>query len=338
MNRKNLMMRTLLAILLSGWSASFVVAAPLNVANPGFEDISGEVPTDVFTFGPFEGWDLYDPNGITGGGVGNTFFVGTLTPRELDPIGNPGVFGNYPAGAPEGERVALAFNSEGSDGLGEYGLVATLEDVLQPNTTYTLQIEIGNIASGTSSNGTFFELSGFPGYRVDLLAGVVVDDILTNAVVIAQDNNTLSGAIDDGEFATSTVSLTIGATHPQLGQTLGIRLVNLNQIDPLFPDSHLEVNFDDVRLDASPAGDFDQDGDVDGADFLAWQRGFPAIYNGTDLLTWETNFGTPSSSGSALFLAVPEPTALALSLGWFLAAGALRRIANHREHDSGDLH
>ena len=41
-----------------------------------------------------------------------------------------------------------------------------------------------------------------------------------------------------------------GATHPQLGQPLAIRLVNLNIVDPLFPGSDLEVDFDDVRLSA----------------------------------------------------------------------------------------
>lgn len=34
---------------------------------------------------------------------------------------------------------------------------------------------------------------------------------------------------------------------------MGIRLVNLNVVDPAFPNSDLEVDFDDVRLDATPA-------------------------------------------------------------------------------------
>ena len=79
-------------------------------------------------------------------------------------------------------------------------------------------------------NGEFFPLtlSGFPGYRVDLLAG---------GEVIAQDENSLAGSIDDGKFGTSTVPFITGSTHPQLGQALSIRLVNLNQVDPMFPGS-----------------------------------------------------------------------------------------------------
>lgn len=213
-------------------------AAPVAVTNPGFEDISLESPVMEFTFGPLNGWDLYDPDGVTGGGAGNTFFIGTLTPFET----SPGVYANFPAGAPEGQRVGIAFNFAGSQGS-EYGFQQTLAATLDANTTYTLSVGIGNIASATAMSGTFFELSGFPGYRVDLLAG---------GQVIAQDDNTLAGTIPDGEFATSTVQFTTGAAHAQLGQALGIRLVNLNTVDPAFPLSDLEVDFDNVALDASP--------------------------------------------------------------------------------------
>ncbi len=33
----------------------------INVVNPSFEDISGEKPVNEFTFGPLNGWQLYDP-------------------------------------------------------------------------------------------------------------------------------------------------------------------------------------------------------------------------------------------------------------------------------------
>ena len=223
--------------------SSFTPAATIPVVNPGFEDISGESPFNEFTFGPLLGWDLYDPDNITSGGAGSTYFIGTLTPQEPDPIGNPGVYEFFPDGAAEGNRVGIAFNFEGSGGEGEYGMVQTLTgQTLQPSTTYTLQVEIGNIGSGTDLGANFYDLRGFPGYRVDLLAG---------GVVVASDNNSLAGSIDDGYFATSTV---IYSTGPVVApdQTLGIRLVNLNIIDALFPGSDLEVDFDNVRLDATP--------------------------------------------------------------------------------------
>jgi len=232
-----------LALWASAIATTAAVAAPVAVVNPGFEDISGESPFNEFTFGPLSGWDLYDPGSVASGGAGPTYFMGTLTPFEPDPIGAPGVFAFFPAGAPEGQRVGIAFSFFGSGGQGEWGVVQTLAETLQPRTVYTLRVRVGNIASGTSQSSDFFPLDGFPGYRVDLLAG---------GVVVAQDDNTLSGSIAEGAFAETVVELTTDASHPQLGQPLEIRLVNLNLVDPAFPSSDLEVDFDDVRLDATP--------------------------------------------------------------------------------------
>jgi hypothetical protein len=44
-----------------------------------------------------------------------------------------------------------------------------------------------------------------------------------------------------------------GSGHPELDQTLGSRLINVNAIEPACSNSDLEVDFDDVRLDVSPA-------------------------------------------------------------------------------------
>lgn len=218
-------------------------AAPLAVVNPGFEDIGGEVVFNEFTFGPPPGWSLYDPGGITAGGAGAVYFVGTLTPVEPDPLGAPGVFTNIPGGAPEGQRVAINFNFAGSGGQGEYGIEQTLTETLAANTRYTLEVDVINIASGTARSGDFFDLAGFPGYRVELRAG---------DALLAADLNTLAAGLDDGEVGTSVVSFTSGASPANLGQALTIRLVNLNVVDPAHPGADLEVDFDNVRLGGTP--------------------------------------------------------------------------------------
>jgi hypothetical protein len=39
-------------------------------------------------------------------------------------------------------------------------------------------------------------------------------------------------------------------------------------------------------------GDFDHDGDVDGRDFLVWQRGgSPTPFSASDLANWQSNYG-----------------------------------------------
>ncbi|TWU27885.1 PEP-CTERM sorting domain-containing protein [Bythopirellula polymerisocia] len=69
--------------------------------------------------------------------------------------------------------------------------------------------------------------------------------------------------------------------------------------------------------------DFDGDGDVDGRDFLIWQRGYNIgttaaqgdangdnMVNAADLAIWKTQYGTPPLS--ATFASVPEPSAMVL--------------------------
>lgn len=209
-------------------------AAPIAIVNSGFEDTSGQTTFNEFTFGTPTGWTQYDPNGIiVGAGNGPDVFLGTLQPNGTD---------FFNTTAPEGNKVAILFNRDGSTGAGEYGLTQTLGDTLQANMRYQLSVEVGNIASGNAQNAEFFNLDGFPGYRIELLAG---------GVVIGQDNNTLAGVIPEGEFLTSMFTVDVGAGHAQLGQNLGIRLVNLNVVDGAFPTADLEVDFDDLRLDAT---------------------------------------------------------------------------------------
>lgn len=61
------------------------------------------------------------------------------------------------------------------------------------------------------------------------------------------------------------------------------------------------------------AGDFDGDDDVDGEDFLVWQRGFGGDYDAGDLADWQANFGSGGGAASAV-ASVPEPAAATLAL------------------------
>lgn len=73
------------------------------------------------------------------------------------------------------------------------------------------------------------------------------------------------------------------------------------------------------------AGDFDLDGDVDGYDFLKWQRGeSPNPLSNTDLTAWQNNYEmtVPLSASSA---AVPEQTSAMLVVVAALACCALRQ-------------
>ena len=70
-------------------------------------------------------------------------------------------------------------------------------------------------------------------------------------------------------------------------------------------------------------GDFDDNGAVDGTDFLLWQRGFPSDFNGNDLVDWQDNYAG-GGNGPQLLTAVPEPGSIVL-LSLTLVGGLLQR-------------
>jgi hypothetical protein len=93
-----------------------------------------------------------------------------------------------------------------------------------------------------------------------------------------------------------------------------------------------------VVYEAAADADFDNDGDVDGADFLRWQRGVgtntgatnaqgdangDGAVNGADLALWRSRFGT--SSVEAAVAAVPEPASAALAAACVLGFAIRRR-------------
>ncbi|QDS98478.1 hypothetical protein [Adhaeretor mobilis] len=91
--------------------------------------------------------------------------------------------------------------------------------------------------------------------------------------------------------------------------------------------SHPGTYIDNVSVTAAstgdPTGDFDNDGDVDGADFLEWQR---SIGTPTALSAWQAEYGDggPSVASAAN---VPEPSTLGMSSLALLVclSGAVRR-------------
>ena len=76
-------------------------------------------------------------------------------------------------------------------------------------------------------------------------------ELLADDTVLAADDNSLGATLGEGLFDTSTVTFTTGDAHALLGESLEIRLINLN-IPGTANEPGIEVDFDLVRLDASP--------------------------------------------------------------------------------------
>jgi len=193
-------------------------AAPVTVVNHSFED-PAVMPGEFDTSAPPAGWSGY-----------GTLDFGYRTIGVL----NPDSTTLYTEPVPDGSNVGVAFLGE-TPMNSEAGLEQTLAATLQANTSYTLTVEVGNIANDGNFPHNQFEFAGFPGYRIELLAG---------AQVIASDDNSLLPA--EGAFLTSVIEVEIGDDHANEGEPLAIRLINLDEAPGL------EVNFDNVRLDAEP--------------------------------------------------------------------------------------
>jgi hypothetical protein len=111
-----------------------------------------------------------------------------------------------------------------------------------------------------------------------------------------------------------------------VGGTLTGTFEGLHQDDLVgqFNGVNLYIRYDwgdgnDVALYTASSGlpgDFDNDGDVDGRDFLAWQRGeSPRPLGAGNLALWKQNYAAFGSLGSSTApMAVPEPSSLAMLL------------------------
>jgi len=219
----------LISLVMLGLSIPSAYAATVSIVNAGFEDGDDDSAT-----GPPNGWELYDPSGIA-----VSYSLGYYNP---DGINNADDF--YYGLPPEGDSVAWVL-LDSDFGSGPVGIEQTLVSILMPNSQYNLSVEIGNPKTATSPrSGNFFDMTGFPGYTIQLLAG---------GNVIAEDVNTQAAGIAEGYFSEASLSFATGATDAYLGEKLGIRLINNNSIDlsALDPTWTAEVDFDDVRLSVS---------------------------------------------------------------------------------------
>ncbi len=102
-------------------------------------------------------------------------------------------------------------------------------------------------------------------------------------------------------------------------------------IGSAFDESRIVLS--DFLAAASIPGDFDLDGDVDGSDFLAWQRGnSPNPLSAGDLAIWRSARGNSSAAVAAISAttAVPEPATCGLAM-LTVAIAACQRDTKRRQ-------
>ncbi|MCA9238225.1 MAG: PEP-CTERM sorting domain-containing protein [Planctomycetales bacterium] len=238
------------------------------------------------------------------------------------------------AGALQGQTLITDFNTFFENEL--YASWASLDAVIDSGPdSYSVT------ATGYGSNYTYIGALGILGAgntHVELdvtLSGPPEADGLLGPIVTLVDadgsnyNFAWYGQLLGHHVLTQSVSAPTWISAP--GTTPGLDLDNLLhmhlQLDPggFGTMGAYTVAFNNLNLIEVPTapGDFDEDGDVDGADFLIWQRGgSPLPGSVDDLQAWQANFGTTAP----LIAAAPEPGAIGLILLAGLFALRLRRF------------
>ncbi|MDZ4657635.1 MAG: hypothetical protein SH868_08655, partial [Bythopirellula sp.] len=157
-----------------------------------------------------------------------------------------------------------------------------------------LEIEIGGPLAGSEFDFVNVTGSALLDGELDLTltGGFTPTPSQTFAILIA---GSLSGAFDNAPSGQRVTTSDGGGSF----------LINYGVGSPFDDNQVVLSNF----LAGGTSGDFDNDGDVDGRDFLIWQRGgSPTPFSAGDLADWQMNYGVgPLVAAST---AVPEPDCL----------------------------
>ncbi len=123
---------------------------------------------------------------------------------------------------------------------------------------------------------------------------------------------------------TSTLTLINATASLLLGEFGSVTFLGSTTADVNYDLANGDVYLDNFQGEGTP-GDFDDDGDVDGRDFLMWQRGgSPTPFSPGDLVTWQSAYGAPLSALNS----VPEPSAWLLAM---VASGILGLNSQRRK-------
>lgn len=146
------------------------------------------------------------------------------------------------------------------------------------------------------------------GGHIDTANSGKVTFLLDGVDINANDTDNIDNWQREGEFADNWAFVGVIETDGFLSAELReLRGKDFQQVLLFCDDFTIQTS----ALSTVP-GDFDYDGDVDGEDFLKWQRGeSPTPWSQSDLADWEANYGAPLPLGAAS-TAVPEPVGASL--------------------------
>jgi hypothetical protein len=205
----------------------------------------------------------------------------------------------------------------------------------------SLFFQNAQIATHTAVVAGFTAVSGLAKLNTDTVTNAAALAALPGGSLLATYELDVQQLIGDGEAAFVTeYQLSPGPTYTSNGTSLV--LLNWNgsawqsvphTFDPLtgrlivtnWTDS--TATFAILDTAATLAGDFNHDGHVDGADYVAGRKALGGSYFPTEYSHWRADYGKSLEPGAGLSpgsSAIPEPTAFAL-----LAIGVTVTVARH---------
>lgn len=289
----------------SGLSQPFVFG---NFTNLG-------APSPTFQSGAINGALQFFDGAPTPGGVGARVGFGVVPTESFTDVRVSGVLNpnQLPALIDVIGEPFPVFNFVNDD------LALLARGNLQTGTSYLLAVSFSPAtpslvitrSDGFSSNDTILGGSPLSAEQFSFSDSVFLEFELVGA--------SLTGRMFDQQGGTLIAEVTATDATYSAGVS-GIAVERDDFANPLLGE------FDDlssVALTAAPTdADFNDDGDVDGDDFLIWQRGFGVgitnsegdangdrVVNSADLIVWQNNFGVTALQGT---VTVPEPQTLLL--------------------------
>lgn len=235
-------------------------------------------------------------NGVETLAVGESFDLGTPfqpTPAEF---GEPIEDLSLTFSTPTGELIEAAVHYSGANVNNLVLIVdpASGRAMLRNGSTFDIQFEGYTL---TSTNAPL-DVSGFEGLSDDSVPGWIEanpsNERLTELNISGTTLLAAGSTYDLGDLFDGTVPLS------------GLELRFWANGDASSNGAVGYVIYEPLGL----PGDFDNDGDVDGADFLQWQRGESnSPLSASDLQAWQANYGSRLGQLGAAAEVVPEPSA-----------------------------
>jgi autotransporter-associated beta strand protein len=328
----------------SGWTGDLVASSgtvritnPLAINNnvdidiPTIGTIAGGTGNLMFEAGPGAtisyGGNITGSGAVRAGGLGDPSGVVILSGNNTFDgstsvtAGTLLINGTHPRSATVSATSGATLGGVGT--VGDSEILARLDvqagSILAPGAT------VNGIGTLTATGGATIAGTmnvGFSGTSIDRLTVGGALDITTGTVDFDAISSLASGARIFASYGSLVGATFATVTDLPAGFTIDYNYLGLNQI---------------ALVGGLQPGDFDGDGDVDGADFVAWQTNFPTStgatlaqgdadgdgdVDGADFVVWQTNFPFTPGPGQS---PVPEPSGIVLGLLSVLAIGAVVR-------------